>query len=320
MDSLSNLSVKLSEEDAAVFQTLQQSALLPSLSVPGEGDLVKLYKQRQRESQECVIEPYADILEAELLKYLKSRKEEILQKLKESSGTSFTADLFSWNSVSYRETLTELKRREGEMTPEQLEAHYSAIRSREARIKDEGWETTFGVRFIRPDDEEEDTWWTYHPVKVDRIFRFSDLAFRLSLALGPNFFPFTRWDVVKEGGEYVGDEAFWVYKKTLCVTYLPFGPNKGQMEKLLACAKKEAKRAAELSKTQLRRGDYAVGHGQLNLWPPLRAEAADEYADMPPLVAVRPAKRSQNACFCGCEDGENDDDGERTWSGPINSW
>jgi hypothetical protein len=62
---------------------------------------------------------------------------------------------------------------------------------------------------------------------VDRIFRNSDLAERLSLTLGPNFLPSYKWESV-EGAADESEFGYRVYKKTLCVIYCPFGVSKPQ--------------------------------------------------------------------------------------------
>ncbi len=291
MASLYNLSVKLSAEDVAVFQCLQATALLPSLAQPGEGELVALYKQKQRETQQAAMEPYADILETELLKCLEARKAQIYTKLMESKGASFEVELFKWKTVKYRETLTELKQRESEMTTERLREHHSFLRNRSARLEQLGYESMFSAEKSEVYDGEEETYTTLYPVKVDRIFRFTDLALRLSLALGPNFYPYTAWKAM-EGESEEGEDGYTVFTKTLCVRYYPYGVSKFQMEKLLTCAKKDAKRKAEGTKTALRMSEYGVGHRELNAIP-----EEDEYADMPPLIPAKAAHR----CFCGCE-------------------
>lgn len=304
MSSLRNLPVKLSAEDAAVFRGLQASALFPTLALPGEGELVALYKQKQREFQERHLEPYADILETELTKYLMARKDEIYKKLLASETGSFVVELFKWKTIHFRESLTELKRRESTMTPEQLRAHRITRRERDFELSTKSVETTFGVERCEVYDGEEEISHVMYPEKVDKIFRYTDLALRLSLVLGPNFYPFTTAEYVDEECTQ-GEDGYSVLKKILCVRYYPFGVNKPQMDKLLACAKKQAQR----SKKQLERDEYSVGHGSINIWPPVcislvgteaaaAAEAA-EYSDMPPLIPSQ-AKR----CFCGCSDEE----------------
>lgn len=169
-------------------------------------------------------------------------------------------------------------------------------------IFENGWENTFGVETSRVNSwasEDDDTYWTHTPVKVDRIFRNSDLQFRLSLALGPNFFPSYRWERIAVTGEHDEEHHIVVYKKTLFVTYHPFGVKKHQMSKLLAVAKKEAERAALGKKADYEEFDYGVGYAKLCVLP------EEDYADMPPLVAAPPAPiRVAHHCFCGCEDAE----------------
>lgn len=328
MASLFNLSVKLNAEDKAVFQSLQASALFPSLASPGEGELVALYKQKDREFKEKRLEPYADILEAELTKYLTERKDDIYQKLLKSETNSFVVELFSWKTIKFNESLTQLRRRESLMTSEQLREHRAAIWARNERIRNDDIENTFSVERTEVYDGEEETSWTLYPEKVEKIFRFTDLALRLSLFLGPNFYPFTTAEYSDEE-RMMGDNGYSVFKKTLYVRYYPFGVGKQQMDKLLACAKKEAKRKAEGAKTCLRWGEYGVGHSSLNT-PPAEpvsllgggasSAPADEeaYSDMPPLVPATKVKRflgaaerdgvsswaelAREQCFCGCGD------------------
>jgi hypothetical protein len=291
----SPLPYKLSAEDEAVFASLQRSALLPSIATPGEGELMLLYKANKRHEEEKIVEPYADLLEIELKKLLQERKDAVLAQLHKSKSTTFTVDLFSWNTIQYNESLAELKQRESTMTAEERVRANCQKRDRQREIEAKGWETTFGVECQNPYAWEGDcgageSWWSYHPLKVDRIFRNSDLALRLSLALGPNFFPQIRWDRVEDAGES-GDNGFTVFKKTLTVRYYPFGlPNKSQMDKLLAVAKKDAKRMSYGEKIGYTAGEYPVGNvSRLCVLP----EPEDEYADMPRLVraAASPAAK-----------------------------
>lgn len=287
-----NLPYTLSAEDAALFKTIQDSALLPSLAQPGEGKMVELFKQKKKDEQKRIIAPYADLLEERLMKMLLQRRAEILQTLKDSKGTSFSVDLFSWKTINYHESLSQLKAREADMSREERNTHYRALNAHAAAVKGNGWESMFGVY------EEGYNGWaleiveTFAPVKVDRIFRNSDLAMRISLALGPNFLPYTTWEnnVPSMGG----GQGFNVFKKTLGVRYYPFGVPKQQMKELLAVAKSEAKRFAEGKKTRLGGGEYTVGDVALNIFP-------DEFADMPSLIPV-----AKEHCFCGCDDSDSE--------------
>ena len=303
-----NLPYTLSAEDTAVFTTLQGSALLPSLATPGEGELVQLFKQKQREEQRVRIEPYADLLEDKLLRFLSKEKDRIFKELKESKSTWFAAKLFSWNTVQYHESLTSLKARQAEMNSEERAAFSRSQSEMKELIKHNKWESTFGMMgsysFVYGYDEDAEEEWTLHPQKVDNIFRHSDLALRLSLALGPNFFPSFQMEYKTGRGPH-SKEGFSVYKKTLYVRYYPFGVSKQQMQKLLACAKSNAARLAEGKKTKVSPGEWAVGAEELRIQsapptlPPSPVPAAKSYEwdDMPLLPTSAPAR-----CICGCED------------------
>lgn len=308
-----NLPYTLSAEDAALFSSLTSSALLPSLAKPGEGEMVELFKQRKKEEQKQLVLSHADILEDELKKMLEKRKEDILQQLRESKGTAFSVDLFAWSTVAYHESLSQLKQRQSEMTYDQRMAHYAAQREKDQLIRENKWETMFSTEYshVYGYDEDAETDVTRSPMKVDRIFRCSDLAMRLSLALGPNFFPYTRWEYV-DGRDSYAKEGFSVYKKVLGVRYHPFGVSQTQMRQLLAVAKSEASRLEKGEKVGLTGGEYAVGHEEMCILP----EA--EYADMPPLIPasmaglrIGAAERAgitdwaealRGKCFCGCAD------------------
>ena len=242
MSSITNLPYALSAEDAALFQSLQASALLPTLSTPGEGELMPVYRKNMRDEEFKRVEPYADLLEHDLAERLEVRKASILKQLRESKDTLFMVDLFTWKTVIYHESSQDMRRRYAAME----DGRTSLIlenRRRAILINDNKWETTFGVECTNPYswDYPEEPWWAYYPLKVDRIFRHSDLAQRLSLKLGPNFLPFFRSEKVEGAGEE-SDHGFSVYKKTLYVRYYPLGVTEFQLTKLLAVAKKQKER------------------------------------------------------------------------------
>jgi hypothetical protein len=314
---MASLSFTLSADDAALFAALQGKALLPSLAVPGKGELVQLYKEKKRDEEFKIIEPYADLLETELKRILEQRKESVLTQLRESKNSTFTVDLFSWTTVHYYESLSDMQRRVSEMTPEEVERHNWQRTSRQRRIEENGWESTFGVMTHSSvyGYEADEAWHSYYPKKVDRIFRNSDLAWRLSLALGPNFFPSYRWDLVEDAGD-TSDFGFSVYKKTLYVRYYPFGVSKAQMTKLLAVAKKDAERISKDEKAAFGSEEFSVGGIESLCVLP---QPEDDYAGMPPLVAASKFKWSGvgyaedkegrasrfsrgDRCFCGCDE------------------
>lgn len=294
-----NLPFTLSAEDAALFKSLQTSAILPDLAHPGRGELVEVFKHKKREENRAIVAPYADILETELTKILNKRKGSILEQLRESKDTSFTVPLFSWNTVYYTETLSALRAREAVMSSDEFREHAEAQSQRWKTIANEGWETKFGVECaaVYGYGEDHETDWVYPNMKVDRIFRNSDLAMRLSLKLGPNFFPTIKWELLHE--DHHSRDGFMAYKKTLCVRYYPFGVSENQLKRLLAVVKSEASRIAEGEKTHLRPGEYGVGHKLLEILP-------EPEAVQGPVTLLGGARAggggATHSCFCGCED------------------
>lgn len=263
--------LNLSTEDRALFQSLQGSCLLPSLSVPGEGDsqeMVDLYLRRKEEEQRQFIAPYADLLEDELVKMLTRRQDLILRDLKNSKDSSFVVELFSWNTVSYDEALWAMKARIAKMSLQERYVHELRQGDREGTIELNRWEYKFGTEMAQtygygPGDEAD---WVRTPIKVDRIFRKSDLAMRISLKLGPNFFPFTKMERIflTEGLPEVGN-GYRVYKKTLCVRYYPFGVPESKLKSLLAVAKKENERFEKGQRATLGAAEYPTGYSALNI-------------------------------------------------------
>lgn len=286
----------LSASEAAVFQRLQNNALLPTLVTPGVGQLVALFKEKRKEEERSKMEPYADFLELELGQMLTERKDSILTQLRDSKDTSFRVSLFSWNTVLYSESLSDFTRRVNDMTADQKSDYTHELRRRTYQIEDMGWESMFGVETTRVSSwnpETDETYFSYYPVKVDRIIRNSDLAERLSLTLGPNFYPSIHWELVKSAE---GEFGYSVYKKTLCVRYFPFGVSRAQITKLLSVATQQTERAYRGEKiTRFESFTRGVGHEGLCVLP--------EPEDMPPL---EPAPiRAPPTCFCGCvEDSE----------------
>lgn len=256
--------LNLSNEDHALFKSLQGSCLFPSLAVPGSGEMVNLYKTKKREEERKFIEPYADLLEDELVKMLKRRKAIIYEELLNSKDTSFTVELFSWKTVSYHEPIWVLNERVSKMTCDEELIHDLREWDRKSSIKSNEWETMFGTQMGSSEADELD--WIHSPVKVDRIFRHSDLGMRLSLALGPNFLPHEKWESIfyMDGLPGVGN-GYTVYKKTLYVSYHPFGINKRQLKNILEVARKERERLEKGQRATLGPAEYPVGHSALNI-------------------------------------------------------
>ena len=254
----SSLPYTLSVEQVELFKSLQDSALLPELAEPGSGEIAALYKQRQKDKQKKIIAPYADIFYNESLKQFEGRKESILQQLRESKGIHFTAELAVWKTVIYHESLSKLKAREAAMSPSERSEHLRAKQLENEQIQAKGWESVFGVLEDGWNGWAEETVTIYEPMKLERIFKNSDLAMRLSLLLGPNFFPSYRLDYLDSVGTHERS-GFSVYNKILCVEYFPFGLPKDKMVKLLDVAKEQKRRSENGEKIRLGAGEYAAG-------------------------------------------------------------
>lgn len=308
MSSITNLPFALTAEDAALFQSLQASALLPTVARPGEGELMPVYQKKMRDEEFKRIEPFADLLEHDLAERLELRKESILKQLRESKDTLFMVDLFSWKTVAYSETSQDMRRRYAAME-DGRSALIQENRRRAILIEDNKWETTFGVQSANPYswDYSDEPYWTYYPRKVDRIFRNSDLAMRLSLKLGPNFFPFTRWERVEGAGDD-SEYGYSVYKKTLYVRYYPLGVSQMQLTKLLAVAKKQKERMSLGEVLGYTAGEYPKFSDSIELLVPEAAPEAGR-STMPSLKSILTAwdpdaagPSHQWRCVCGCND------------------
>jgi hypothetical protein len=286
----------LNAEQYALFASLQGSALLPALATPGEGELVQLFKAAKKEDQRKTFEPYADILETYILTEVRSKLPSILEQLKQNPAYAMSAELFTWHTVQYHENLTDLAKRKSAMTPDERSAYYIDARARDIKIKNNRWETEVTVYETVYDyytrDEEET--YSMYPAKINKVFKVTDLAKRVALALGPCFSPYTRWEPVEEVGEE-GPTGFSVFKCSLCVRYYPFGVDQTQLISLLEVAKAKAERAEADKIRELYPSE------RLDITAPPRAE--DFYADMPSLIS---ASQAQHQCFCGCA--EDDDE------------
>ena len=225
------------------------SAFLPSVARPGEGEMVHVYKTKRAEANKKMLEPYADILKAAILCWKRCSKEQLLATLRAAPVDKMEIPLFSWNSVSYLESLDEMKARLAAMSPEDREKARSehAMNSRLIRIH--GWETYMSVEQVPTttwsgeDDEYVET--VLGSQKVNQIFRSTDLGWRLAAAFGPTFSPEIRWEKLRE---MEGEGGFIVYKKTLVLRYWPFGLGEMRLNNLLKAyrAEKERETAGEI--------------------------------------------------------------------------
>lgn len=285
MFAYTNLPFTLSAEDTKVFQGLQRSALLPELAVPGEGQLVQFFKEQQKKMKKEQMEPYADILLEQVSNRIHVLKDSLIEQIQKSPD--FSLDILSWNTVQYNESFSQMKMRENEMSPADRMAHSIKKTNQSLQIQQDGLEDYLAVN-------EYDGYVTFPAVKVDRIFRFTDLAIRIALLLGPNFFPITRTSWHKTVPAENIYDGYDVMKKTLAIRYYPFGVNKYQMQRLLSVAKEQTERYLQGKTSTLSSIDYVEGFEKIVVLrapksPPASPVSSpvaeeDEYADMPPLI------------------------------------
>lgn len=267
-------SYTLSSKDTERLQELQASCLLPSIAVPGKGELVSMFKFMKSNEMRVQMQPFADLLEFELLKMLATMKDRILDDLAKGPSSRMTATLFSWKTVEYIETFGEMKLRESMMSEEKLALHRLFKAMQAEMLKANGYETGFGTKVSYPHYNQEE-YWLHYKKNVEAIFRYSDLALRLSLALGPNFYPFISSEYVEGGDPSLG--GYRVKKQTLSVQYYPFGVKKNQMLRLLQV---DAEQKARL-RTTYQVNEVGYGHESLRL-PVDKEKEEDEYTHMPP--------------------------------------
>ena len=292
---MNSLPYTLNPEQYALFVNLQTSALLPQLAQPGAGELVELFKVAKKEEQRKTFEPYADILEAHILEKVRSKLPSILEQLKQHPGSVMTTELFTWQTVTYHESLTSLIKRQSAMTSEELRAYNVAAAERSQKIKNNRWESEVSIIDSVYDyyTERDEETYSLYPAKINKVFQTTDLAQRVALSLGPCFTPFIEWDLVEGLGED-GPTGFSVYKRTLSVRYHPFGMSHSQMMALLKVAKSKADRASADTIRMLFPSERLEITADLS--------AYDEYTGMPPLIPTA----NKHQCFCGCEDDDDE--------------
>jgi hypothetical protein len=241
----------LSPEQQTNYERVLQAALLPSLVIPGENELAVTYKEAQRVVQKHMMEPYADLLEEHILSIVATEKERILDELRTSPHVWMSAKIFSWNTIHYHETLKDMLKRQSAMTYDETIDHYQWTSDRAKLIKDKGLEHEFGVFY----SEGVFTYWPLPCVKIERIFKNTNLADRIALSLGPNFTAFIRAEFLEENTRDFKMDAM---KHTLCVRFHPFGPQRSTMVRLLSVVESEAERKSRNQKRTLNEGEMKI--------------------------------------------------------------
>jgi hypothetical protein len=174
-------SKKLNAEEAVLFQSLKDDSFFSGWPFHADLEQTKLELQKKKEKE--LVQPYADLLLAHIKSAVTARRGEIWETL----AATGECEVFSYEALHYNQDLVDKKRRLAEMSAEEREAVFTA---------EEPTETHFGLKKWHANDAEavaegDDLFYQSHelyPIKVQRIFRSSDLGVRISLLFGPHFF------------------------------------------------------------------------------------------------------------------------------------
>jgi hypothetical protein len=240
----SSLPFTLSAADSALFQELQASAVFPELATPGEGELAIAYKKACNERLRERMEIYADLLLSQILDIVDTKKAAILAQLKKAPKEIMEADIFSWNTVVYDESFSDYKRRLAAMTSEERFNEENRQYDERQCFEQNGWEHTIGLSCeIRSPWGKVETVPVLSPQRIERIYRHSNLAERVALALGPNFMPYMK--MKRLDLDELDGKNYAVFCKTLTVIYMPFGRSKSSLLKALEVARLQKQREAD---------------------------------------------------------------------------
>lgn len=261
----------LSIEDGELFSSLVSSALLHQVSTPGSGEFAQRFRDRKLAEERDRLHPYTDLLEAEIRRQITSRDpESLLDEMRACHVYDMGINLFSWNTIFFNESLLMMKERVAEMSPSEQMEHRYKKQERDISIEQQGYCHTIGVNnrlsygsnyHYYDCGDEYDGLSFLSPVKIHRIFTKTDLAKRLTLILGPNFFPSFRYEQLAQVNEE-GTDGYLAYKVTLFAKYYPSGLPRTQMKELLDVARTQQRRQAEGKVRTLSDTEWLVGIGE----------------------------------------------------------
>lgn len=192
------------------------------------------------------MEIYADLLLPRIVDYVKKFQTLNPQILKGFEGEGRVIDIFAWNTVSFTQSLSDYKAALARMSPEERQAEFVSRGRIDKMIYQRDWQHAVCVM------KNDPAWEMPYPIlsmqSLDRIFRYSTLAERIALALGPQFVPVINTKIVR--GPAPGSNGFWVKEKTLSLCYYP--------NALPADAQRRLKHVAEMQESRMRNGKIRV--------------------------------------------------------------
>jgi hypothetical protein len=227
-------SKKLDAEEAQLFKGLQDESLFSDYRYRVL-ELERTKEEARTKREKEFVQPYADLLFEHIKASVTARKAELWETLK----TKGECAVFSYEMLRYNQTMLEKQRRLDEMTSDERVAHF------EAEVE-EPKETQFGANkwFFNSwkDTEDEDDYYQgtlHYPIKVQRIFRRSDLAVRIGLLFGPHFVTKRTYETLSTRE---GDFGWSHQKVTLQVVFKGDTISKGEVAQILRVAKETKER------------------------------------------------------------------------------
>ncbi len=228
----------LSLAEGVASNKLTANALLQDLAVPKQGEFAKRARAHYWEQERLRMEPYSDILFRLIADKMEEHKDEMIEHLRGCEITQLRVPIFTWKTVSYNESLSEMQYRVSQMTPDERVEHVTKIAARAPALHDgESWIGITGEAAYLP------------PVKVNRVINSSDLFHRLMGFLGPCFRPKMDLKRIADAHIDVWDPdycyGYRIYEKTLVAEYCPLGLPLRDLKPLLAAAQAYWKRSED---------------------------------------------------------------------------
>jgi hypothetical protein len=240
--SFNNTYMMMSEEDKALFREIQQAALLPTLAQPGVGDLAQRQRAFRRQEAMEMLDPYADVLEQQIMPSLLEKREELLAKLTNSQNDGyFHLEICEWNIVQYSCKGAELREHIDSLSLEERGEFLNALTERNNELTARGWiDSVVSVKKINGEAEVM----MLRPQRIERIMRKSNLGWRLAQVLGPNFRPEVIFQPISHVGAPRSKLDYIALKGILTLVYCPLGLKSAPLKKMLATAKRQRERRA----------------------------------------------------------------------------
>lgn len=248
----------LPNEDRELFHEIQEAALLPTLAEPGVGNLAQRQRAFRRQEAIEMLDPYADVLEQQIMPSLIEKREELLAKLNNSQNDGyFHLKICEWNTVQYSCKGAELREHIDSLSLEERGGFLDALAARKNQLTARGWiDSVVSVKKINGEAEVM----MLRPQRIERIMRKSNLGWRLAQVLGPNFRPEVIFKPLSHVGAPRSKLDYIAMKGILTLVYCPLGLQRTHLKAMLASARRQRERRANDAVLRLE-ADEAVTSG-----------------------------------------------------------